>query len=53
MSVEKILDRVYLIDTHGLGFEKCIGAYLIKDEKTTLIDVGYASSNPRPWVSIR
>jgi len=44
MSVEKISDRVYLIDTHGLGFEKCIGAYLIKDEKTALIDVGYASS---------
>ena len=43
MSVEKISDRVYLIDTHGLGFEKCIGAYLIKDEKTALIDVGYAS----------
>ncbi|RLG07915.1 MAG: hypothetical protein DRN68_04700 [Thaumarchaeota archaeon] len=44
MSVEKLLDKVYLIDTHGLGFEKCIGAYLIKDEKTALIDVGYASS---------
>ena len=44
MSVEKVLDRVYLIDTHGLGFERCIGAYLIKDEKTALIDVGYASS---------
>ena len=44
MRVEKILDRVYLIDTHGLGFERCIGAYLIKDEKTALIDVGYASS---------
>jgi len=44
MSVEKISDRVYLIDTHGLGFERCIGAHLIKDEKTALIDVGYASS---------
>jgi len=44
MSVEKISDRVYLIDTHGLGFERCIGAYLLKDEKTALIDVGYASS---------
>ena len=44
MSVEKLLDKVYLIDTHGLGFEKCIGAYLIKDEKTALIDVGHASS---------
>ena len=44
MSVEKLLDKVYLIDTHGLGFERYIGAYLIKDEKTALIDVGYASS---------
>jgi len=44
MNVEKISEKIYLIDTLGLGLSKTIASYLIKDETIALIDVGYASS---------
>ena len=46
MSTSKISDRVYLIDTLGIGQKNSIAAYLLKGEKTALVDCGYASSAP-------
>ncbi len=42
--MEKVGERIYMIDTKALGEEKTVAAYLIKDEKTALTEVGYASS---------
>jgi len=46
VSTSKISDRVYLIDTLGIGQKNSIAAYLLKGEKTALVDCGYASSAP-------
>lgn len=44
MSVEKVHEKIYLIDTVALGVEKVVAAYLVVDDKTAVVDVGYASS---------
>lgn len=46
MSTSKISERVYLIDTLGLGQKSSVAAYLLKGRKTALVDCGYASSAP-------
>jgi glyoxylase-like metal-dependent hydrolase (beta-lactamase superfamily II) len=40
----KVSERVYMLDTYGLGQPGTVGAYLIKGPKPTLVDCGYASS---------
>ncbi|MEM4675453.1 MAG: MBL fold metallo-hydrolase, partial [Nitrososphaerota archaeon] len=42
--ITRIQDGVYLIDTMALGVREFVAAYLLVDEKTALIDTGYASS---------
>lgn len=42
--MEKVGERIYMIDTKALGEEKTVASYLIKDEKTALTEIGYASS---------
>ncbi len=44
MVTSKISDRVYLIDTLGLGQKNTVAAYLLKGSRTALVDCGYASS---------
>jgi len=44
MYATKVSERVYLLDTYGLGQPGSVGAYLIKGPKPTLVDCGYASS---------
>jgi glyoxylase-like metal-dependent hydrolase (beta-lactamase superfamily II) len=36
--------KIYMIDTVALGFRRIVACYLIMDERTALIDTGYASS---------
>jgi glyoxylase-like metal-dependent hydrolase (beta-lactamase superfamily II) len=40
----KLTDRVYLLDTHALGYANVVGVYVIKGEKPAIVDCGYASS---------
>jgi len=40
----KVSEGVYLLDTVALGQRNTVGAYVIKAEKTALVDCGYASS---------
>lgn len=44
MYATKVLDRVYLLDTFGLGQPGIVGAYLVSGPKPSLIDCGYATS---------
>ena len=44
MYATKASERVYLLDTYALGRRGIVGAYLIKGQKPTLVDCGYASS---------
>ena len=44
MYATRVSDKVYLLDTYALGQPKTVGAYLIKGEKPTLVDCGYATS---------
>jgi glyoxylase-like metal-dependent hydrolase (beta-lactamase superfamily II) len=44
MVTSKISDRVYMIDTLGLGERNTVAAYLVKGSKIALVDCGYASS---------
>jgi glyoxylase-like metal-dependent hydrolase (beta-lactamase superfamily II) len=40
----RVAEGVYLLDTVALGHANTVGVYVIKAEKTTLVDCGYASS---------
>ncbi|HYC12006.1 MAG TPA: MBL fold metallo-hydrolase [Nitrososphaerales archaeon] len=44
MFVTKVSEGVYLLDTVALGQRNTVGVYVIKSEKTALVDCGYASS---------
>ncbi|HME19267.1 MAG TPA: MBL fold metallo-hydrolase [Nitrososphaerales archaeon] len=44
MYATKVSEGVYLLDTVALGQENTVGVYVIKAEKTALVDCGYASS---------
>jgi glyoxylase-like metal-dependent hydrolase (beta-lactamase superfamily II) len=44
MYATKVSDRVYMLDTYGLGQPSTVSAYLVKGPKPTLVDCGYASS---------
>lgn len=44
LSVYRIEENIYLIDTNALGQKNTVAVYLIKDKKNALIDCGYASS---------
>jgi glyoxylase-like metal-dependent hydrolase (beta-lactamase superfamily II) len=44
LTVSKVSDRVYLIDTLALGEKNAVAAYLLKGSKTALVDCGYATS---------
>lgn len=44
MYATRVSDRVYMLDTFGLGQPGAVSAYLVKGPKPTLVDCGYASS---------
>ena len=44
MYASKVSEGVYLLDTLALGQRGTVGVYVIKAEKTALVDCGYASS---------
>jgi len=44
MYATKVFEGVYLLDTVALGQAGTVGAYVVKAEKTALVDCGYASS---------
>ena len=44
MYATKVSERVYLLDTMALGQPGTVGVYLIKGQRPTLVDCGYASS---------
>ncbi len=50
---EIVAGKIYIIDTGALGFQKIVACYLILDEKTALIDTGYASSLPKILSELR
>ena len=44
MYATKVSERVYILDTYALGQPGTVSAYLVKGQKPTLVDCGYASS---------
>ncbi|BAJ50894.1 metallo-beta-lactamase protein [Candidatus Caldarchaeum subterraneum] len=40
----RVSEKVYLIDTRALGFEKIVACYLVMGRKTALVDAGYSST---------
>jgi glyoxylase-like metal-dependent hydrolase (beta-lactamase superfamily II) len=40
----RLADGVYLLDTLALGYANTVSVYVIKGEKPTMVDCGYASS---------
>ncbi|MEM2033893.1 MAG: hypothetical protein QXH59_06175, partial [Candidatus Caldarchaeum sp.] len=40
----RVSEKVYLIDTRALGFEKIVACYLVRGRKTALVDAGYSST---------
>jgi glyoxylase-like metal-dependent hydrolase (beta-lactamase superfamily II) len=44
VTVSKVSDRVFMIDTLALGRPGSVAAYVLKGSKTALVDCGYASS---------
>ena len=44
MYATKVSDRVYMLDTYGLGQTGTVSAYLVKGPKPTIVDCGYAST---------
>jgi Zn-dependent hydrolases, including glyoxylases len=44
MSIIRVSESIYIIDTLAFGYENCVASYLIKGDKYALIDVGYAST---------
>ncbi|MEM0348685.1 MAG: MBL fold metallo-hydrolase [Candidatus Caldarchaeum sp.] len=40
----RVSEKVYLIDTRALGFEKIVACYLVWGKKTALVDAGYAAT---------
>ncbi|MEM3742067.1 MAG: MBL fold metallo-hydrolase [Nitrososphaerota archaeon] len=46
--MKKVSEHVYLLDTHALGFQEFVAAYLIVGDKSSaIVDIGYASSLPK------
>jgi len=44
MYSTKVSDRIYMLDTYGLGQQGTVSVYLVKGPKPTLVDCGYAST---------
>jgi len=44
VTVSKVSDRVFMIDTLALGRPGSVAAYVLKGSKTALVDCGYATS---------
>ena len=53
MTVSKVSDRVYLIDTLAVGEKNTVAAYLLKGSKIGLVDCGYASSTQAVFDGLR
>ncbi len=44
MYATKVAENVFLLDTYALGQPGTVSAYVVKGEKPTLVDCGYATS---------
>lgn len=44
MYATKVADGIYLLDTLALGWQRVVSAYVVRGQKTALVDCGYASS---------
>ncbi len=44
VTVSRVSDRVFMIDTLALGKPGAVAAYVLKGSKTALVDCGYATS---------
>ena len=44
LSVTKVSEKVWMIDTQALGQTGTVAVYLVRGSKTALVDCGYASS---------